>query len=386
MRARLLHIAPLLLAGCGAGPAPEPTDPKVMLARACDYLTSQQADDGGWHSETYGLARSGQAWTPFVLHALLEAAEFDPAVSRPDIGRALDFIRRHTNEEGVLGLADPDVPEYPNYATAFALRCLVRAGGREDQPLVEQMRTFLAADQFRPENGYDETSLAYGSWGFGGARPEGSPGHLDLSHTLHVLQALREAELSEPDVYERAQVFLRLVQRHPDDARPQPPVTEVADENVPFDGGFYFSPVVLEANKGALVESADGSYFESYASATCDGVLSLLEAGVAKEDERVRAAREWLQRHPRLDYPEGIPEDDPEAFGDAIYFYHLAARAEAYEALDWPGDWRDAMSAELAPLQRSDGSFINTRNHLMKEDDPLLATALAVIALSRAAR
>jgi len=187
-------------------------------------------------------------------------------------------------------------------------------------------------------------------------------------------------------VYERAQAFLRLVQRHPADTRPQPPVTEVANENVPYDGGFYFSPVVLEANKGALVESEDGSYFESYTSATCDGVLSLLEAGVAKEDERVLAAREWLQSHPRLDYPEGIPEDDPEAFGDAIFFYHLAARAEVYEALDWPGDWRDAMSTELAPRQLLDGSFVNTRNHLMKEDDPLLATALAVIALTRAAR
>ena len=152
------------------------------------------------------------------------------------------------------------------------------------------------------------------------------------------------------------------------------------------DGGFYFSPVVLEANKSALVETEDGSYFESYASATCDGVLSLLEAGVAKDDERVLAARAWLQDHPRLDYPEGIPEDDPEAFGAAIYFYHLAARAEAYEALDWPGDWREAMSTELAPLQRPDGSFVNTRNHLMKEDDPLLATALALIALTRAAR
>lgn len=383
MRTCLLAVVLLLLGGCAAGSS---TEPGSTLGRACAYLTRQQADDGGWHSETYGLSRSGQAWTPFVLHALLEASEIDETVPRPDIGRALDFIRRHTNEEGVLGLSDPDVPEYPNYATAFALRCLVRVGREEDQPLVERMRSFLAADQFQGENGYDEMSLAYGSWGFGGPRPVGSTGHLDLSHTRHVLQALREAGLSDPILYERAQAFLRLLQRHPSDARPQPPVTEVASKNVPYDGGFYFSPVVLEANKSALVETEDGSYFESYASATCDGVLSLLEAGVAKDDERVLAARAWLQDHPRLDYPEGIPEDDPEAFGEAIYFYHLAARAEAYEALDWPGDWREAMSAELAPLQRPDGSFVNTRNHLMKEDDPLLATALAVIALTRTAR
>ena len=48
--------------------------------------------------------------------------------------------------------------------------------------------------------------------------------------------------------------------------------------------------------------------------------------------------------------------------------------------MDWPGGWRKEITSILAPLQRDDGSFVNTRNHLMKEDDPLLATALAVIA------
>lgn len=55
-------------------------------------------------------------------------------------------------------------------------------------------------------------------------------------------------------------------------------------------------------------------------------MLSFLEAGVAEDDERIRAAREWLQSHPRLDYSEGVPEDDSEAFGEVIYFYHLAPR------------------------------------------------------------
>ena len=42
------------------------------LAKAAGYLWKQQAADGGWHSHTYGLLRSGQALTPFVLGALLE--------------------------------------------------------------------------------------------------------------------------------------------------------------------------------------------------------------------------------------------------------------------------------------------------------------------------
>src|SRR5438552_15497397 len=45
---------------------------KPALARAAQYLWSQQASDGGWHSNTYGLLRSGQSLTPFVLDALLQ--------------------------------------------------------------------------------------------------------------------------------------------------------------------------------------------------------------------------------------------------------------------------------------------------------------------------
>ena len=99
------------------------------------------------------------------------------------------------------------------------------------------------------------------------------------------------------------------------------------------------------------------------------------------DDHRVADSAGWLEDHPRLDYPEGIPEEHPEPWGDAIRYYHLAVRAEAYSALDWPGSWREAVKNELAARQRRDGSFTNKESHLMKEDDPLLCTALAVMAL-----
>ena len=50
------------------------------------------------------------------------------------------------------------------------------------------------------------------------------------------------------------------------------------------------------------------------------------------------------------------------------------------------GDWRGEMLRLLAKNQRDDGGFVNTKSHLMKEDDPLLCTALAVIALTNAVR
>lgn len=62
----------LLLVLGAAGCSSKPSSP---LARAANYLWHQQTPDGGWHSKTYGLLRSGQALTPFVLDALLQVPE-----------------------------------------------------------------------------------------------------------------------------------------------------------------------------------------------------------------------------------------------------------------------------------------------------------------------
>ncbi|MEZ4850395.1 MAG: hypothetical protein R3B93_17650 [Bacteroidia bacterium] len=46
--------------------------------------------------------------------------------------------------------------------------------------------------------------------------------HIDISHTRKVVQALAESGLGRKAVFEKAQYFLRLVQKHPDEKRPQP--------------------------------------------------------------------------------------------------------------------------------------------------------------------
>ena len=106
MRRSCLALA-LLASGCAR-------PPRVPLARAAEYLWNQQAEDGGWHSHTYGLLRSGQALTPFVLDALLQIpAEIYPW-PQSKLDRGLDFIRNHARQDGALGMADPGIPDYPN--------------------------------------------------------------------------------------------------------------------------------------------------------------------------------------------------------------------------------------------------------------------------------
>ena len=367
----------LSLARCG------PPGPRAMLADACAYLWSMQDADGGWHSATHGLLRGGQAWTPFVLHTLLETPADGCAPPENAVARALDFIRRHLNEEGALGLADPDVFEYPNYATAYALRVLVRQSEAEDALRIEAMRAYLAGQQFAEQRGFGPGDAAYGSWGFGERNlPPGRAGHVDLSHTRRVLQALHEAGHDAPEAYRRAEVFLRLLQKHPADAR----LREAGVDSLVYDGGFYASSVVPGVNKSAPVASDSLLLFGSYATTTADGLLALLAAGVDPGDERVQAALGWLRAHDEMAYPEGMAQDHPAQWQRVMFYYHLGVRAEAYHALDEPGPWRAAMAHALSGKQRADGSFANPYGAPNKEDDPILATALAVLALRVATR
>lgn len=96
----------------------------------------------------------------------------------------------------------------------------------------------------------------------------------------------------------------------------------------------------------------------------------------------MKAAATWLDKNPAIDHPAGIPQDDPTPWYVAVHYYHVAVRAEAWGALKRKGDWQAEIERHLAALQRANGSFLNEHSPLMKENDPVLCTALAVVALA----
>lgn len=361
---------------------------KQVLKKATAFLQAKQSADGAWRSETYGLLKSGQSLTPFVLFALTDSLAGNRQPNEESIQKAIDFLRTRSDPNGVHGRADSDYLDYPNYSTAYALRCFLHLGNEGDQARIRKMKSYLESQQFSEKVGFVPTSPAYGGWGFGiNGRPSLSS-FVDLSHTRRVLASLAETSPVRPKVRIRAERFLALLQKSPKEKR-FPLVlgsTKEKTEQPPHDGGFFSSPSVAYANKGRTeVDPKTGqAFYRSYATATCDGILSLLALGVDKSDPRITSAARWLRTNENWNLPDGIPLDDPAPWAESLRFYHLMVRAEAYSALDMPGDWRKPLTRFLSDNQLPDGSFLNPVGRLMKEDDPMLCTAFAVIALNHA--
>ena len=359
--ARWLSLALAVLLGAGCSRRPE----RPALARAAEYLWSQQAADGGWPSHTYGLLRSGQALTPFVLEALLQVPEaaYSPPPGRVD--RAIDFIRRNTNPDGALGMMDPTLPDYPNYATALAVSALCRAKRPQWQEQIAPMIVYLRRQQFNEQTGWQPKDAPFGAWGMGGIQhPPPNPGHVDLSMTRYVLDALRAAgvPLTDP-LYAQARVFVERCQnydpQHPDDA----------------DGGFFFSTTEFDTNKAGH----DGQHFRSYGTTTSDGILALLAVGRPLDDARVRAAQRWLAAHHRDMAVPGFVGEAYQRWPNGLAFYYAAASTRAFRALQLAVS--QTVGDALRRSQRPDGSWSNPEN-LVKEDDPLIATPFAIRALA----
>jgi hypothetical protein len=129
-----------------------------------------------------------------VLDALLQVPEQVYPLPQAKVDKAIAFIRDHTQSDGGLGLADPDFPDYPNYSTALAVSALCRARRPRWEGQVQPMVSYLRGQQFTEQNGWRTADPVYGAWGMGGGRrTPPDTGHVDLSMTRYVLEALRAA-------------------------------------------------------------------------------------------------------------------------------------------------------------------------------------------------
>jgi hypothetical protein len=295
-----------------------------------------------------GFLRPGVTLTALILGALCEARAAGASVPDEPVARAAAFLVRSRAPSGMLGWGP--VPEYPTYATALAVRALA-ASHAGWQAGAEPMVAWLLGQQLAGDGWGDHP--ARGGFPMGSPTPRTPPdaGHVDLSMTRHALEALRAFGVDAG---------------HPAWAEGRRFVGACAGRR----GGFRYAPAEPEVNKG---EAPDAGY----GTATADGVLALRAIGGA--DAEVRAAVQFLLDRFRADANPGVGGLFG-GYGPAMRFYwrSVAAGALAGEPGGWAGAIRDALAAEQRPDGRWEGD-----SGLQKEHDPLVATALGVLAWCR---
>ena len=81
-------------------------------------------------------------------------------------------------------------------------------------------------------------------------------------------------------------------------------------------------------------------------------------------------------RNPRI-------ADDRQPFAPAMRGYYRCGAAKVFDRLQGPDGWVSGLADALVAEQHRDGRWVND-SALQKEDDPVIATSLALSALARA--
>lgn len=409
----------LLVTGC------QPNDVRLhaTMQKSIAWLWHQQSPGGAWHSQTHAVLKDGKALTPYILYHLLQIPE-DKFI-RPEGGvqRGVEFIQREIRAS--MTMSEDSLPRlnYPNYSAAYALKVLCFL--QQDTALQNILAGHLLHEQFIEHRGITRENLAYGGWGYGEpGLPYGENGHVDVSHTRRIVEALimydssvatiksldndgrngrraeRQKAVSLQKQYlsnagelsrshslilshvslsyslTRSRLFLQGVQRTQEDTRLYEGC--LSRKDLPYDGGFISSTVTLATNKcePVLIEGV-GYHYPSYATATCDGFLALHALGMI-DTKAYADAKNWLEKNQDMSTIEGLSKDDPEQWHEVMHYYHWAVRAEAMTAAGLTGSWSKELKHKLIKEQQPDGYYINPIGGVNKEDDPLMATIFAV--------
>ncbi|MEO5907206.1 MAG: prenyltransferase/squalene oxidase repeat-containing protein, partial [Saprospiraceae bacterium] len=212
--------------------------------KSVEWMWAQQSEDGGWHSKTHAVLRDGKVLTPYILFYLLKTPDFN--TKKEQIEKATAFIERSMHES--IGHDSSSLEDYPNYSAAYALRVLHQL--HRDSSIRKMIAHYLIDQQFDTSRGFEQAHLVYGGWGYGEKLGHGVHGHVDVSHTRRVLEALVESEFMNDDIREATLLFLSAAQHRKEDQRY---LDSCSIQKMNFDGGFISSPVTLETNKSVPV-------------------------------------------------------------------------------------------------------------------------------------
>jgi hypothetical protein len=351
-------------------------DSSEMLSRGVAWLLKQQAEDGGWHSEAYGALRGGAATTAQAIYALSHLPQPEKAADAA-LGRGWKFLEPGIKKRGFVACPDGSL-DYPTYGTALLATAALQRDFGLPAELREKFVDWVASGQLYETRDFTPKSPHYGGWDLMGASQiKGLTSDTTVSCTCYALETIRLAVDSKGADKSRREERLKTLARARGWAQ--------RCQQLKGDGGFWFSPDPMSINHKAGYEDEAQTKPRTYASATSDGLRCLRYATLGEgEDKSIAAAERYLAEHKEVKYVPGFHDADPEdllswGMGLRIYYYQSLAKAIAPLKADWAVERRAAVRKQLASLQEKDGRWQNPSSK-MREDDPLIATCLAIVA------
>ncbi|MDE0043877.1 MAG: hypothetical protein OXT74_17680 [Candidatus Poribacteria bacterium] len=324
------------------------------INRGLEWLKTQQGDDGLFMRHP---GMTGLAITAFLRHPENRYAE----ANHPFVQKALRALLKLQHPNGAIYDVEQQ-PALPNYNTSVSLMALSSTDNPEYRLAIAKAQNFIKSLQVQ-----DSESVYYGGIGYGSRETV----H-DLSNLNYAVQALKESGSDDQQVWDKAVKFLQRCQNS----------SETNSESwAGNDGGFIYAP---DGESKAGRDESDKP--RSYASMTYAGLLSFIYANVDKDDSRVQAAVDWIQKHFTVEENYGMGQEG------LYYNYHTMAKAlGAYGEpviVDGKGmshDWYRELSEKLISEQKPEGFWVNESSRWM-ESLSVLSTSYAILALEAAYR
>ena len=356
------------------------------ITRSTEFLVSQQADDGAWHSKHYGAMKQGAANTALVLYALSHLPADQLQEQAEVIKSATDFLLPSIKKLGCVANPDGSL-DYPVYSTALILSASKRIDLGLTPAQIQSMIKYLLDSQCVKSRGFTQQNPHHGGWDILGPGPtQGKSTGANVSVTFYVVEALtlfqseqtaeqgtagklsanrlsKETEKGIESALAAANQWCRRIQS--------------------TDGGFYFTSKRKSGLNKAGWTDKEQTTPNPYGSATCDGAGILLQLGATTSEDSYKKSIKWLVDHPGVDTVPGFKTNvDSIGWPSSLRFYYAASLSRLLSEFEkeQTAKTRAAIEKQLTDTQLKSGAWKNESSH-MRENDELIATPFGLIAL-----
>lgn len=288
------------------------------ISKGSEFLKSQQNPDTG-------------AWSDVPAIPAFSAISISANSRRsPPSRQALPFLRRLT--KGITTYSPTSKTTGGSTAkglrpTILPLMALLQSGNAEYLPVIAKDRLLLVNQQQDYDKKGVTDNLFDGGIGYGG-----SSTHSDLSNTHFALEALYYSKKALADTtfdesgefdldWDAAIEFVSATQNSQSTVERLGKSYAVREEDK---GGFVYYPGDTKSEEIVLkTDQGEKTALRSYGSMTYAGMLAFIYADMDRDDPRLAAAMEWLQKNYTLEENPGM-----DAQG-LYYYYHTMAKALA---------------------------------------------------------